>query len=100
MIVANVKDLKARLNRYLRLVEDGKTVLVTRRGRGVAQLRPAPKRSSRPSIEEIMIGLAEQGLVDLPKRVGPVGLNPGIRVRDPEGAEKVLEEWIAERKRR
>jgi len=101
VIIANVKELKARLNRYLRLVEEGKVVLVTRRGRVVAEIRPAVKRgSSRRSTEEVMNSLAEQGQVDLPTRTGLVGLRPGLPVRDPKGALRLLDRLIEERKRR
>jgi prevent-host-death family protein len=101
MIIANVKELKARLNRYLRLAEEGKVVLVTRRGRVVAEVRPAVKRrSSGRSVEEVMTSLAEQGQVDLPSRPGPVGLRPGVRVRDPKGALRLLDGLIEERKHR
>ena len=101
MITANVKELKTRLNKYLRLAEEGRVVLVTRRGKVVAEIRPAPKaRRGTCSLEAIMTSLAEQGLADLATRSGPVGLKPGIRVRDPAGALQVLDELIALRKLR
>jgi prevent-host-death family protein len=101
MITVNVKELKTRLSRYLRLAEEGKVVLVTRRGKVVAEVRPASRgpRGKR-SLEAVMTSLAEQGLVDLPSRSGPVGLTPGIRVRDPAAALRVLDQLIAERKLR
>ena len=104
MILANVKDLKSRLNRYLRLAEGGKVVIVTRRGKVIAEVHPAKERGGRhrgkPSIEDVMMSLAEQGLVDLPVRNGPVGLKPGIRVKDARRALEILDRLNEERKRR
>jgi prevent-host-death family protein len=99
MIVANVKDLKARLNRYLRLVESGKTVVITRRGRVVGQVGPAG-RFAKTSLEGVMLSLAEQGLVELPTRSGPVGLHPRARVRDVAAARRILNADIGRRKQR
>jgi len=47
MRAVGVRDLKANLSRYLREVERGEVVLVTDRGRVVAELRAAPV-SARP----------------------------------------------------
>jgi antitoxin (DNA-binding transcriptional repressor) of toxin-antitoxin stability system len=104
MILANVKDLKSGLNRYLRLAEAGKVIVVTRRGKVIAEVHPAReqgsgRRGKRP-IEEVMTSLAEQGLVDLPKRTGAVGLKPGIRVKDARAALRILDRLSEERKRR
>jgi antitoxin (DNA-binding transcriptional repressor) of toxin-antitoxin stability system len=43
MRAVGVRDLKANLSRYLREVERGEVVLVTDRGRVVAELRAAPQ---------------------------------------------------------
>jgi len=43
MRAIGVRDLKANLSRYLREVERGEVVLVTDRGRVVAELRAAPE---------------------------------------------------------
>lgn len=40
MIAAGIRDLKTHLSRYLREVASGQTVLVTDRGRVVAEVRP------------------------------------------------------------
>ena len=40
MRTAGIRELKARLSAYLREVQHGETVLVTERGRVVAELRP------------------------------------------------------------
>jgi prevent-host-death family protein len=57
-----VKQLKARLSEYLRLVRSGETVLVTDRDEVVAELRPARARAaSADSLEELLDGLSERG---------------------------------------
>src|SRR5262249_30726597 len=43
-----IKDLKARLSEYVRLVKAGETILVTERDEVVAELRPA-HRQARPA---------------------------------------------------
>jgi prevent-host-death family protein len=55
MITVNVHEAKARLSTYLAQVEAGETVVICRRNKPVAELRPvAPQRKApRP------IGLAE-----------------------------------------
>ncbi len=40
---AGVRELKARLSRYLDMVREGRTVYVTERGHEVARLVPAPE---------------------------------------------------------
>ena len=57
-----IRQLKARLSEYLRLVRAGETVLVTDRDEVVAELRPA-HRHGRPldELEDILDALAESG---------------------------------------
>lgn len=40
MATVGARELKNRLGRYLRQVQGGETILVTERGRPVAELRP------------------------------------------------------------
>lgn len=57
-----VKQLKARLSEYLRLVRSGRTVLVTDRNEVVAELRPArARRGSSASLDELLDALSERG---------------------------------------
>ncbi len=52
MRAVGVRDLKANLSRYLREVERGEVVLVTDRGRVVAELRAAPETAQPESAVE------------------------------------------------
>ena len=61
MIVVNVHEAKAHLSEYLDAVERGERVVICRRNRPVAELRPSPagRREPRP------IGL-DRGRVTVP----------------------------------
>jgi len=64
MRAVGIKQLKARLSEYLRLVKSGETVLVTEREAVIAELRPArrqPRAAESP--EEVLDALCEAGEV-------------------------------------
>lgn len=50
MIVVNIGEAKARLSEYLKRVEEGETVILAKRNRPIAQIRPmqAKRLSERP----------------------------------------------------
>lgn len=86
MRAAGVREIKNRLSEYLRIVAGGETVLVTDRGRVVAQLAPPPAHTP-PAIsqDEALERLAAAGKLRLPRRrvpspaAGPVeGVPRGI----------------------
>lgn len=86
MRAAGVREIKNKLSEYLRLVAEGETVLVTDRGRVVAQLAPPPLYAPPPLAEnDALRRLAAAGKIRLPERripgagEGPVeGVPPGI----------------------
>jgi antitoxin (DNA-binding transcriptional repressor) of toxin-antitoxin stability system len=62
MKTVGIKQLKARLSEYLRVVRSGEIVLVTDRDEVVAELRPVtPRPAPREGIEDVLQGLAERG---------------------------------------
>ena len=86
MRAVGVKQLKARLSEYLRLVRTGETVLVTDRDEVVAELRPARRQAGQAEeLEEILEVLADSREVtraSLPKgdwtwQARGLGLPPG-----------------------
>jgi antitoxin (DNA-binding transcriptional repressor) of toxin-antitoxin stability system len=90
MKAVGVKQLKARLSEYLRLVRSGETVLITDRDEVVAELRPARRQQVTPvSVEEQLQALADAGEItrpSLPKghwtwKVKGLGLPPGTAAR-------------------
>lgn len=68
MLVA-IRELKARLSDYLERVAQGETILVTNRGRVVAQVVPPPRAGA---VEE---GLAE-GWITRQEHRDPVAFEP------------------------
>ena len=85
-----VKQLKARLSEYIRLVRTGETVLITDRDEVVAELRPAHRHGrGGQSVEERLQALAERGELtrpSLPKgdwtwKVKGLGLPPSTAAR-------------------
>jgi prevent-host-death family protein len=60
MISVGVRQLKNGLTRYLRLVEQGQTLLVTSRNRAVAVLKK-PDRNSARTLEEKLAALVAEG---------------------------------------
>lgn len=68
MKVVGVKELKAKLSEYLRLVKQGEVVLVTDRDEVVAELRAARRGSAAPGdLEDTLDVLAESGEVMRPR---------------------------------
>jgi prevent-host-death family protein len=81
-----IRQLKARLSEYLRLVKSGETVLVTERDEVVAEIRPARRQNRAESdLDDALDALAESGQVtraSVPKgdwtwRVSGLGLPAG-----------------------
>lgn len=69
METVGIKELKAKLSAYLRRVEGGETLRVSKRGVVVAELRPpAPPRPGRSGPEELLQLLAEEGQVSRARR--------------------------------
>jgi antitoxin (DNA-binding transcriptional repressor) of toxin-antitoxin stability system len=99
MKAVGVKQLKARLSEYLRLVKAGETILVTEREEVVAEMRPARRQPPRAdSFEEVLDRLAESGEItrsSAPKR-GWIWRPRGLGL--PEGtAARLLDELREDR---
>jgi prevent-host-death family protein len=83
MIAVGVRELKARLSRYVGIVRGGEEVVVTSRGREVAILVPVTKE--RMALLQLTAG----GAARMP-RGKPKGAR-GVKVRGKPVAETVLE---------
>lgn len=62
MIQANVREAKARLSSYLAKVEQGEEVVILRRGRPVAVLKPLEQATQLPSLQEFRRKVKVKGL--------------------------------------
>jgi prevent-host-death family protein len=71
-LAVGCRELKTRLGTYMRHVKEGATILVTERGRPIAELRPVPSRSD---VEDALYRLAAQGVVSREVRE-PLPLKP------------------------
>jgi len=64
MRAVGIKQLKAKLSEYLRLVKSGETILVTERETVIAELRPSRRQAlAAESPEAVLEALAESGEV-------------------------------------
>jgi antitoxin (DNA-binding transcriptional repressor) of toxin-antitoxin stability system len=94
-----IKQLKARLSEYLRLVKAGETVLVTDRDDVIAEIRP-PRgpRPEREGLSDVLDALAEAGEVTRAAHAkeGWKWKAPGLGL-SPGTARRVLDEVRGER---
>lgn len=99
METVGIKELKAKLSEYLRRVEGGETLRVSRHGAVVAELRPpAPLRPGRSSPDEILQLLADEGQISRARRRAEGWSWTPAGAGLPRGtAARVLEEMRAER---
>jgi|ERR1700679_942827 antitoxin (DNA-binding transcriptional repressor) of toxin-antitoxin stability system len=65
MRTVGVRELKKRLSEYLREVRRGESVLVTDRGKVVAEFSPPRHGANDPDVPAALLELAKRGLVTL-----------------------------------
>ena len=97
MQTVGIKTLKNKLSEYIRAAAAGETVLVTDRGKVVAEITP-PRTPPKPASEEqIMADLVRRGLVTpakrprapLPPRQAPlISLDELLREIDEDRADR------------
>src|SRR5437870_13001441 len=69
MIEVNVRELKSRMSHYLRRVEEGEQIKITRRGKTVGTIIPTLGRAEEEtSAERAIRALMAKGIVTLPGR--------------------------------
>ena len=91
MKAVGIRELKARLSHYLGDVQGGEVVLVTDRGRVVAEVRPPGRDTVSPesATERALRRLSEEGglLIGEPHDPGAYAASP---LRMPEGTAALL----------
>jgi prevent-host-death family protein len=96
-MIASVRELKAKLSRYLKRAAEGEDVIVTSRGRPIARVvAAAPQAAEHPSEAEI-----RRRLIAIPGIILPTGPKPRrsrhpLRIRE---GEKTLAEIVREDRR-
>lgn len=66
MRAVGIRELKARISEYLRLVKAGESVLVTEHDRVIAEIRPAARQEPQPdTVDHLLESLSEAGVVTL-----------------------------------
>jgi prevent-host-death family protein len=96
-MMASVRELKAKLSRYLKRAAAGEEVTVTSRGRPIARVVPAaPQAEEQPSEAEIRRRLAAIPGIILPTGPKPRRSKHPIRIRKDE---KTLAEIVLEDRR-
>lgn len=104
MLAVGVKELKAKLSEYLRSARAGETVLVTDRGRVVAELGPPSGRAREAAssgIDALLADLEARGEAT-PARLPKAGWRwePKGVTLPPESAARILDELRADTSRR
>ena len=92
MKTTTVSKLKASLSEYLRSVKAGEEVLVTERGRPIAELTPAANSDMLP---DQLVEMEKQGLIKIGSGKLPKNFWDLPRPKDPKGL--VLKAALRER---
>jgi prevent-host-death family protein len=91
------RELKTRLGTYLDQVKRGQTIVVTERGKPIAELRPIEEPEDR--LDAALRRMAAEGLVTLPTRQGPA-LTPFKPIKLPPGTPSIVEAIAEDREDR
>ena len=95
MKVVGIRELKARLSEYIRRIRGGEEVLVTDRGKVVAELRP-PRRLA-PEARSGLDELFKKGLADLGAPNDPEAYPELDSIAEPGEGARLLDEERGER---
>ncbi len=83
MRTVGLKVLKNKLSEYVRLAEQGETVLIADRDRVVAELVPPQPGRAESVSDAVLVGLVREGVMS------PALLPPGTRPRTPAPTAKL-----------
>ena len=93
-----IRELKDRLSEYVRLVREGEVIMVTDRGKVVAELRAPEPLSELEKKYPALAEMARRGEVRLPSKPNHPGLYPRLPSVTPPGtAARLLDEERGDR---
>jgi prevent-host-death family protein len=85
------RELKNRLGRYLHAVRKGESLLVTDRGKAVAQISPVKTEpSEEASLDELLKQLESEGLIHLGKR--PLRKFRRVKIKGAPASQTIIED--------
>ncbi len=91
MVEVGSSELKNSLGRYLRAVRQGKTLIVTDRGKPVAKVSPPDDEpESAPTIDEVLDRLVGHGLIHRGRK--PFGKFKPVPSRGKPASEMIIED--------
>lgn len=85
-----IRELRAHLAELLRRVRGGETVVVTHRGRAVAEIRPVPP-PEKDDLKAVLADWEREGRLRLPTRSDVTPFDP-IPLRGPPVSEAIVED--------
>ena len=86
------RELKNRLGKYLARVASGEVLIVTDRGKPVAQLGPVPPSANGPqTIDELLEKLAAEGHIRLATRPFLKGFKP-VKAKGKPASQMIIED--------
>jgi prevent-host-death family protein len=91
LVKVGSREFKNRLGRYLRAVRQGKTLIVTDRGKAVAKVSPPDDDPDpAPTLDEVLGRLEAQGLIRLGKK--PFGEFKPVPSRGKPASQMIIED--------
>ena len=94
-----IRELKDRLSEYVRQVREGEVIMVTDRGKVVAELRPPESLSELEKKYPALAEMARRGEVRLPLKPNGPDAYPRLPSVTPPGTAAKLLDWLREDRR-
>lgn len=93
MKTAGIREIKTHLSRYLQDVRNGDEIIITDRGKAVAQIVPIASSGESGRLYEALFRMSEKGLVILPSKWGkPTGRPEREKLKHSPVSDAVIED--------
>jgi prevent-host-death family protein len=91
MVKVGSREFKNRMGRYMRAVRQGKTLIVTDRGKAVAKISPPdPEPETAPTLDEVLDSLVGHGLLHRGRK--PLTKFKAVRASGKPASEMIIED--------